>query len=179
MRSRLALPVAILSLVASAAFAEGRMSDNDTKAMKNLAEANLAEIEAGKLAADKAQNPQVKQFGQRMVKDHGQMLDELKKLAQQKGVELPGSAGMGDRAHTLTLRTKSGQDFDKAYMSDMVKDHEKDVKETGELAQQVGDPQLKSAIQKAHAKIQEHLTMARQIESSASAGGTSGRSSSK
>jgi putative membrane protein len=145
--------------------------------MKNLAEANLAEIEAGKLAADKAQSPQVKQFGQRMVEDHTKMLDDLKQLAQEKAVELPGSAGMGDRAHTLALRTKSGEDFDKAYMQNMVEDHQKDVQETAELAKSVDDPQLKSAIEKAHGKIQEHLAMAKRIEKSASAGASSGSSS--
>ena len=117
MLKRFTLSVAAVSLVAAGTvFAQSKMSEDDTKAMKNIAEANLAEIEAGKLAADKASSPQVKQFGERMVKDHTQMLDDLKKLAQSKGVELPGSAGMGDRAHTLALRTKSGQDFDKAYM---------------------------------------------------------------
>jgi putative membrane protein len=174
---RFSLSVAALSLaVASAAFAQGKMSDTDTKAIKNLAEANLAEIEAGKLAAEKAQSPQVKQFGSRMVQDHTQMLDDLKKIAQSKGVDLPGSAGMGDRASTLELRTKSGASFDKAYMDNMVKDHEKDVKEVGELAQQVDDPQLKSAIQKAHSKIQQHLSQAKQIQSAAAAGGTSNSS---
>jgi len=172
------LPFVALALAASSAvFAQGKPSEDDAKAMKNLAEANLAEIEAGKLAADKGGSAQVKQFGERMVKDHTQMLDELKKLAQAKGVELPGSAGMGDRAHTLTLRTKSGEDFDKAYMSDMVKDHEKDVRETAELAKSVEDPQLKNAIEKAHRKIQEHLAMAKRIDGSASAGATSGGSS--
>ena len=177
MLTRVAIPLVALSLaVASAAFAEGKVNDSDAKAMKNLAEANLTEIEAGKLAADKAQSPQVKQFGNRMVKDHTQMLDELKKLAQAKGVELPGSAGMGDRAHLVALRTKSGQDFDKAYMSDMVKDHEKDVKETADLAQSVSDPELKAALGKAHAKIQEHLAMAKQVAGAAgAAAGSSSR----
>lgn len=162
------ISIAALSLAAAAAaFAEGKVSDADAKAMKNLAEANLAEIAAGKLAADKAANPQVKQFGQRMVDDHTKMLDDLKQLARSKGVDLPGSAGMGDKAHELTLRTKSGQDFDKEYMSEMVKDHEKDVKETAKLAQQVKDPQLKSAIREAHGKIQQHLAMAKQVTSAA------------
>ncbi len=174
----ISISLAALSLAAaSAAFGEGKVSDSDAKAMKNLAEANLSEIQAGKLAADKAQNAQVKQFGSRMVRDHTQMLDELKQLAQSKGVDLPGSPAAGDKAHELALRTKSGQDFDKEYMQDMVKDHEKDVKETGDLAKSVSDPQLKQAVQKAHAKIQEHLAMAKRISSSASAGGTSSPSS--
>lgn len=176
MLKRISISLFALSLAAaSAAFAEGKASDTDAKAMKNLAEANLAEIEAGKLAADKASSDQVKQFGKQMVEDHTKMLDDLKQLAQSKGVDLPGTPGMEERARTTALRLKSGQDFDKAYMSDMVKDHQKDVQETGELAQKVSDPQLKQAVEDAHAKIQEHLAMAKRIEgsTSSSAGGTS------
>ena len=164
----LAISIAALSLIAaSAAFAEGKVNDSDAKAMKNLAEANLAEIAAGKLAADKASSSAVKQFGQRMVDDHTKMLDDLKQLAESKGVELPGSAGMGDKAHELALRSKSGKEFDQEYMSEMVKDHEKDVKETAELAQKAKDPELKSAIEKAHGEIQQHLAMAKKVTSAA------------
>ena len=164
----------------TSAFAEGKMSDADAKAMKKLAEANQAEIATGKLAVDKAKNPQVKQFGQRMVDDHTKMLDELKKLAEAKGVSLPGSPAMEDRASAIKLRTRSGDNFDKDYMSEMVKDHEKDVQETQQLASSVQDPQLKSAIQSAHSKIQEHLAMAKQIAGSqGAAGGTSSQSNKK
>jgi putative membrane protein len=179
--NRLSLAIAAISLFASsAAFGQGKISDTDERAMKNLAEANLAEIEAGKLAADKAQSPQIKQFAQRMVDDHARMLDELKKLADAKGVDLPGSAGMGQRAHTARLRMKSGADFDKDYMSDMVQVHEKDAKETHELARSVSDPQLKSAMQKAHAKMHEHLSAAKQLAgSTSSASGSTSSSTSK
>ena len=181
MKTTLLTALAATSLFAlTSVFAEGKMSDADAKAMKKLAEANQAEIATGKLAVDKAKNPQVKQFGQRMVDDHGKMLDELKKLAQAKGVSLPGSPAMEDRASAMKLRTRSGDNFDKDYMSEMVKDHEKDVQETQQLAGSVQDPQLKSAIQSAHSKIQEHLAMAKQIAGSqGAAGGTSSQSNKK
>lgn len=144
-----------------------RVSMADKTFIKKAAQGGLAEVELGKLATEKASNEEVKKFGQRMVDDHTKMLDDLKQLAQSKGVELPGSPGMGDKAHELGLRSKSGKDFDKEYMSEMVKDHEKDVKETADLAQKVKDPELKSAIEKAHGKIQQHLAMAKQVTSAA------------
>jgi hypothetical protein len=45
------------------------------------------------------------------------------------------------------------------------------VQETADLARQVSDPQLKSAIEQAHGKIQEHLAMAKQIAGSQGASG--------
>src|SRR6266850_199740 len=55
-----------------------KMDNNDAAALKQLAQANLNEVEAGKLGAGKAQSPAVKQFGQKMVDDHGKMYEELK-----------------------------------------------------------------------------------------------------
>src|SRR5690349_2465826 len=71
--------------------AGGKLARADASAMKKLAGANLAEIEAGKLAASRAQNAEVKKFGQHMVDEHSKMLDDLKKLADAKGVKLPDS----------------------------------------------------------------------------------------
>ena len=177
MKARILIALSALAL-AGTVFAEGKVSDADAKAMKKLAAANLAEIDAGKLAADKAKSAEVKKFGQQMVDDHSKMLDELKKLASAKGVSLPGTPDMADRAETLKLRA-SGDSFDKDYMSEMVKDHQKDVQETADLAKSVKDPQLKSAVEKAHSKIQQHLAMAQKIAGSegAAAGGTKSKSS--
>src|SRR5690348_16339814 len=50
------------------------------------AEGGLAEVQLGKLAADKGSSEQVKQFGQKMVDDHGKANDELKTIAQGKNI---------------------------------------------------------------------------------------------
>ena len=60
------------------------MSNDDQSAMKQLAQANLTEIAAGKAAAPKAQSPDVKKFGQQMVHDHPQMLDDLNRSPSRK-----------------------------------------------------------------------------------------------
>jgi len=177
MRIRPLIALFALSL-ATSAFAQ-KADDADARAMKKLAAANAAEVEAGKLAAEKAKSAEVKQFGQHMVDDHGKMLEDLKKMAAAKGVELPASADLEDKAKILKLRALSGDNFDRDYMAEMVKDHQQDVQETQELAESVKDPQLKSAIRQANAKIKEHLAMAQRVASSAGAasGGTSGSSS--
>jgi putative membrane protein len=51
----------------------------------------MAEVQLGKLAAEKATNPDVKQFGQRMVDDHGKANDELKTAASKESIDLPAS----------------------------------------------------------------------------------------
>jgi putative membrane protein len=181
MRSLVSL-FAVGALVAAPAFAQlksdQKIDNADAAAMKQLAQANLNEIEGGKMAASKAQSPEVKKFAQKMVDDHGKMLDDLKTLAQQKSVALPQSASMKDMAQMKIMERSSGADFDKKYMAEMVKDHQKDLKEVQDLAAKAKDPDFKAAVQKASGKINEHLQLAQRIANSSAAGSTSSSSSS-
>jgi putative membrane protein len=170
--------VALSALLAMpAAFAQinsgQKMDNDDAAAMKQLAQANLNEIDAGKAAAGKAQSPAVKQFAQKMVDDHTKMLNDLHSLAQKKGVALPQSASLMDKAEMTMLERASGADFDKKYMEQMVKDHQKDVKDVENIASKARDPEFKAAVQQAHGKIQEHLAMAERIARGAGTGASS------
>ena len=165
--------VALAAFLAAPAFAQQKMSNDDQAAMKQLASDNLAEINAGKMAASKAQSPDVKKFAQQMVQDHTKMLEDLKSMAKSKGVALPDNAPIKDTAQAKLLERKSGAEFDKDFMEHMVKDHEKAVKETENVAAKAQDPQFKSAVQQANAKIREHLQMAQRLAQGAAAGSSS------
>src|SRR5262249_20856066 len=65
---------------------KSEMSSSDKKFIEKASQGGVAEVEMGKLASQKAQSPEVKQFGERMVKDHWAADDKLMKLASDKGV---------------------------------------------------------------------------------------------
>ena len=153
------------------AFAQ-KMDNNDAAAMKQLAQANLNEIAAGKTAAAKAQSPDVKSFGQKMVDDHSKMLGELKSLAKTKGVALPQDAAVKDMAQMKLMERKSGADFDREYVEHMVKDHEKDLKDVQDIAAKAKDPQFKAAVQNVIPTIRSHYELAQRLSKSAAAGST-------
>ena len=182
MRSLVTL-FAAAALVATPAFAQlmkksdQKIDNADAAAMKQLAQANLNEIEGGKAAASKAQSPEVKKFAQKMVDDHTQMLNDLKTLADQKGVALPTSASIKDMAQMKLMERSSGAEFDKKYMDEMVKDHQKDLKDVQDLASKAKDADFKAAVQKASTKISEHLQLAQRIASGTAAGSTSSSTS--
>jgi len=121
----------------------------------------------------------VKQFGQKMADDHAQMLKDLQSLAAKKGVKLPDQLGMKEQADMVKLKALSGERFDKSYMSDMVQDHQKDVRETQDIANKAQDAEFKAAVLKANAKMQEHLQEAQRVAAAASSGAAGGSSSSK
>ena len=177
MRSLVSL-FAVAALIATPAFAQlmkksdQKIDNADAAAMKQLAQANLNEIEGGKTAASKAQSPDVKKFAQKMVDDHTQMLNDLKTLAQQKGVALPESASIRDMAQMKLMERSSGAEFDKKYMDEMVKDHQKDLAEVRDLVAKAKDADFKVAVQRASRKISEHLQLAQRIASASAAGST-------
>jgi len=141
------------------------LSGADADFAKKAAEGGMMEVDLGQLAAAKATSQDVKDFGNRMVTDHGKAGDALKSLAAQKNFTLPSTPGDEEKKTSNDLSKKTGAAFDKAYMSDMVKDHEKDLKEFQKASKDVKDPDLKNWATQTVTVVQDHLNMAKQINS--------------
>ena len=145
----------------AAAEDKGKLASSDRKFVMEALKGGMAEVELGKLASEKASNDAVKQFGKRMADDHGKAGEELKKLAQDKGITPPMELdGKHKKLHDR-LSKLSGAQFDRAYVDEMVKDHRKDVKEFQREAEKAKDPDVKSFASKTLPTLQDHL---KQIE---------------
>jgi len=142
----------------------GSMDPADSDFMTKAAQGGLAEVNMGNMAASKATNADVKAFGNRMVTDHSKANDELKQLAATKGVVLPGDVNDEQKKAMDSMSSKNGKDFDKAYMYDMVKDHETDVKEFEKASKSAKDADLKAWATKTLPTLQEHLKMAKDAQ---------------
>ena len=102
------------------------ISKADTERLNAIAQANIAEVAAGKMAVEKTSNADVKQFAQMMIDDHGKGLDETKKVAAAKNVTLPTEPDAAHKKMAEKLQTLSGAAFDKEYVSKAgVADHAK------------------------------------------------------
>jgi putative membrane protein len=127
------------------------------------ARGGLAEVEMGRMAAEKATQADVKQFGQRMVDDHGKANDELKELASQKQWTLPTDPGPKHKPVHDRLMKLSGDAFDRAYMAAMVADHDKDVAAFERASRTVKDADLKAWAAKALPTLKEHQKLAHDV----------------
>ena len=136
------------------------LSSGDRKFMEKAAQGGMAEVQFGKLATEKASAPEVKQFGQRMVDDHGKANDQLKQLASQKGVTLPTTMDKSAQKEHDRLSKLSGAEFDREYMKHMVSDHKKDVSEFKSEASKAKDADLKQWAQATLPVLEEHLKLA-------------------
>jgi putative membrane protein len=133
--------------------------------MTAAAQGGLAEVQLGRLAAERGSTEAVKQFGQHMVMDHSKANQELMQLAQRKNVSLPQEVNSDQKSEADKLSKLSGADFDKEYIDYMVKDHEEDAKEFQEQSNEGGDADVKAFAAKTLPVIQGHLKMAQEIKS--------------
>jgi putative membrane protein len=148
------------------------MARGDAKFMREAAAGSMAEVELGKLAEQKAASDSVKDFGKRMAADHGKAADELRQLAQQKGVTLPTDLDRGHRRAVDRLGKLSGADFDREYMKEMVKDHDKDVKAFQKEADSGKDSDVKAWAAKTLPTLKEHQAQAKQVHASTTGKGS-------
>ena len=135
----------------------------DKAFLRKAAEGGMAEIQFGQLASQKGSSDDVKQFGQKMVTDHTQLNAELKPFADAKGVSAPKKLGKKEQTEYNKLNGLSGDAFDKEYVSMMVADHQKDMKDFTSEANSTSDPQLKAVVQKGADVVQQHLTSIQDI----------------
>ena len=158
------------TLFASAQQKPAQTKSPDEKFASDAASGSLFEMEAGKLAVQKASSQHVKEFGQTMIDDHGKASQELKTLAASKNIKLPEEMSQKHRQDLEKLSQYSGAEFDKNYMEMMVKDHKKDVSEFRKQAKGGKDPDLRAWAAKKVPALEEHLTMAQDMNSDIKAG---------
>lgn len=135
---------------------------DSAKFANEAAQGGLAEVELGRLAAQKAADPSVREFGQRMVADHSKASAELKAIAARKGMQLPNNINSEQKSEMDKLAKLSGAEFDKEYMSAMVKDHEDDVKAFETQSKEGNDAEVKAFAARTLPTLQDHLQMARE-----------------
>jgi putative membrane protein len=99
--------------------------DGDARYFAQQASKNgAAEVELGKLASERAQSAEVREFAQMMVRDHTKGADELKQAVATHGLALNAEPPDEQEELLAKLRDMRGADFDREYMEAMVKGHQ-------------------------------------------------------
>jgi putative membrane protein len=140
------------------------LSHGERKFIEEAAKGGMAEVELGQFAQEHASNPQVKQFAQKMVQDHSKANEELRSLAQAKGVTVPSGPKHAENHEMSKLAKLQGDAFDREYMDHMVKDHQKDVKEFQKQADRAKDEDVRKFAANTVPTLQEHLNLAQQAD---------------
>jgi putative membrane protein len=176
----LGVPLLAALMGMGSAYAQS-LAKADEKALKDLAIANMAEVETARIALEKSQNTQVKAFAQQMVDDHTKGLDEVKAVAQAKNVTLPSEPDAKHKAMAKKLQAMSGEKFDKAYLEMAgVKSHKEAHALVVKTQSNAKDGDVKALAAKLQPTIDQHMGHVDQLaanlkgEKSGTAMGSSG-----
>jgi putative membrane protein len=161
-----AMLIASGSLVRAQSGDAGTASPADKHFVTAALKGGMAEVKLGQMATEKGNSQDVKDFGQKMVEDHTKLGDQMKQVAGQIGVDPPSMLAPKDEALEAKLKLLSGDAFDKAYISAMVKDHREDLMAFKKEAAEGGSPAVKSAAADGEKVVAEHLHMIRKIAQS-------------
>jgi len=154
---------------------DDKVARGDRKFIEEAAGSGMFEVQVSQLAASKATDPQVKSYASMLVDHHTAANNELVKLANAKGVELPAAPKRSLRKEVEKLGKKSGAEFDRDYVREVgIKAHQKDIKLFEGASKDVKDPELKAFVDKTLPVLRDHLAQAQKLpqagKSSAAAG---------
>ncbi len=158
----LAAPALTLSLSPLAHAADA--SAGDKAFVQKAAVGGMFEVESGKVAQEKGASQDVKDFGSKMVEDHGKANDELKGIASSKGIEIPTALDSKHQKMLDTLNGLSGEAFDKEYLKDMTAGHKATDTLMSKEASSGQDSDLKTFAGKTDQTVKMHISMLNDIK---------------
>lgn len=139
----------------------GQLSAQDRQFIMDAAHGGMAEVRLGQLALQRSNNAEVRRFAQQMIQEHSQANQQLMQLATQKGVTPPTTPGPKYEAAMQRLMQLSGENFDRAYMSEAgVNSHLESAAVYQRQAMMGQDPDLKAFAARITPRVQGHLEMA-------------------
>ena len=145
------------------------LSSQDKQFVTKAMQAGHAEVAAGKVAASKGENADIRKFGEQMVQDHSKAGDELMRIAGTKGAKIPAEADFVHKGFIKRLEKLKGKQFDRAYIREAgIKDHKAAVDLFTKEAKRGNDGELKAFAEKTLPTIQQHFQMAQNLSESLS-----------
>ena len=146
--------------VAGSRQAQGSM---DQRFAMKISDMNNFEIQAGKLAQQKAQRDDIKELAQMTVEDHTQAQQQLQPIAQKMGVSTSDQLRPVHQAMLTELSQMEGKEFDRAYLYGQVAGHTKASLKLRDAQTELQDPQLRQYAATISPKIRQHLQHAQKL----------------
>ena len=153
--------------VVSEASVSAAVSDslNDPTIVAIFDAANTADIETGELAATRGSTKEIREFGAMLARDHRMVRQSGRDLAAKLGVTpTPPANDASGKAHAdalALLRSKSGRDFDKAFLDHEVAFHQSVIDAVGStLLPAIRNAELKDLVVKVAPAFEAHRAAA-------------------
>ncbi|MEV0230942.1 DUF4142 domain-containing protein [Nonomuraea sp. NPDC050786] len=156
----LAVSASAMSPAAAGALAQPEPNQQDRTFLHQAHQANLAEIQAGEAAQDKAAGETVRKLGAKLITDHTRMDRDVRRVAEQAGVDLPARPSPEQRRRLKQVAAHSGAAFDRAWLAAQIAGHRQTLADGAAELREGSSPAVKKLATEAKPDIQMHLDMA-------------------
>jgi putative membrane protein len=152
-----------------------KLREKDKSFAREAALSGMAEVELGKMAQRNAESANVREFGARMEQEHNAANEQLLTILAGKVFAVPQQFDEKRRRTLGRLSKMRGAEFDRAFVQEMVEDHDKAVKKFRQEAEHGKDADLKAFAQTTLPVLEQHQKLAHEISGSMTAVGSSGQ----
>lgn len=160
-RLRTTVFASLLGLCATSAFAQ-----SPAEFINDASAKGMADIEASRLAHQKSESQQVKDYTIVVINDRTTANQHLAKIAKQLDLPVAPREEVVDKAKALMPEVKDGTTFDQAYAASQVKTTQEAIEQIEQVAQNTDVPEIKAFAEETLPKLQNHLQMARALQAS-------------
>ncbi|MCU1263437.1 MAG: outer membrane protein [Bryobacterales bacterium] len=138
----------------------------DKQFIMDVALRGMRQIEVAKIAIDKTSNPAIKQYAQKVVREQGKATGALKRIAGKQSITIPDSIDTKQQADVDRLAKLSGEGFDRAYMKDQVRMHERSLRDFQREVKDGRDDSVKQFAARVLPLVEQHLQTAKDLAKS-------------
>ena len=130
--------------------------------LNKLHNANLTDIDAGKLAQDNGNSKATKDYGKMLVTDETNADHQVMALAKDEKIDI--SAGTPVVGTKYVADLTAGSTFDRRFARSMVDDHKKEIADVATARDHTTDAKLKKLLTDLLPTLQRHERMAESLE---------------
>lgn len=138
--------------------------EKSSEFLKKVTNSGMAEIQLAKLAQQKATIDAVKNFAAMLERDHTAVNQQVKSLADQRGVAVPSAISDDKQKMYTDMEKMTGKAFDKDYISMMIKSHNDGISLFEDTRSNASDIDVKNFADKTLPALKMHLDSAKAIQ---------------
>ncbi len=144
--------------------AQPGLNEQDRTFLVKAHQGNLTEIQAGKLAEEKATVPGIREIAAKLINDHTKMDENVTRVAQQVGVELPQAPSAEQRALLKDLAVQSSVGFNRSWLAAQIAGHRQSLSNGAKELADGSSDEVKQLARDAKPIVQMHLKLLEEAE---------------
>lgn len=157
-------PLSMEDSIAKKMEADSGILDPEDKAFVNaVIRSGIMEVEAAKLASKNSTDTAIQSYGKLLITQHRQLSKDLKDIIAKSRVEIPADLDETKRSKFDKLKGKSGKEFDRAFLQQMIEDHSTAVVLFDRAAGSAKDVHIQAFANKNIPIIKNHLRLANEL----------------